>query len=170
MARVFVLWDDSHLWGVLVLRALRALGTSHQILRATDIAEGALSGKHGVPPGVLVVPGGWARGRALRLGEAGMQAIRDFVAAGGGYLGFCGGAGLDGDGAAGQQTGDFLDFFGTFQRFEVGDGVIIFGFFTDAYVICGTGCHLRMVGDGQHLMFLSQNGHTLAHRTGGGAG
>ncbi len=90
MARVFVLWDDSHLWGVLVLRALRALGTSHQILRATDIAEGALSGKRGV----LVVPGGWARGRALRLGEAGMQAIRGFVAGGGGYLGFCGGAGL----------------------------------------------------------------------------
>ncbi len=90
MARVFVLWDESHLWGVLVLRALRALGTSHQILRAHDIAEGALAGKSGV----LVVPGGWARGRALRLGPAGMDAIRAFVAGGGGYLGFCGGAGL----------------------------------------------------------------------------
>lgn len=102
MARVFVLWDDSHLWGVLVLRALRALGTPHQILRAHDIAEGALSGKSGdsapVPgsdaPALLIVPGGWARGRALRLGPGGMAAIRAFVDAGGSYLGFCGGAGL----------------------------------------------------------------------------
>ena len=45
-------------------------------------------------PTLLIVPGGWARGRAERLGPAGMQAIRDFVAAGGAYLGFCGGAGL----------------------------------------------------------------------------
>jgi len=90
MARVFVLWDESHLWGVLVLRALRALGIAHQILRATDISEGALSGKCGV----LIVPGGWARGRALRLGPGGMAAVCDFVQQGGSYLGFCGGAGL----------------------------------------------------------------------------
>lgn len=109
MARVFVLWDESHLWGVLVLRALRALGTPHVILRAHDIAEGALAGKSAPcgefkgggarsdpsgTPGLLIVPGGWARGRAERLGPAGMQAVRDFVAAGGAYLGFCGGAGL----------------------------------------------------------------------------
>ncbi|MDO9082499.1 MAG: BPL-N domain-containing protein [Humidesulfovibrio sp.] len=109
MARVFVLWDESHLWGVLVLRALCALGIPHVILRATQIAEGALSGKSGAfgpfkggsahssqsdTPTLLIVPGGWARGRALRLGPAGMQAIRAFVAAGGSYLGFCGGAGL----------------------------------------------------------------------------
>ncbi len=112
MARVFVLWDESHLWGVLVLRALRALGIPHVILRAHDIAEGTLAGKsapfapfggfkggsglsgQSVGPDLLIVPGGWARGRALRLGDAGMQAIRDFVAAGGAYLGFCGGAGL----------------------------------------------------------------------------
>jgi len=90
VARVFVLWDESHLWGVLVLRALRALGIPHGILRAHDIAEGALAGK----PALLIVPGGWARGRALRLGPAGLDAIRAFVAAGGNYLGFCGGAGL----------------------------------------------------------------------------
>jgi len=117
MARVFVLWDESHLWGVLVLRALRALKQPHVVLRAHDIAEGALPGKSdpfgvlkggsahssqsGTPallpdllPDLLIVPGGWARGRALRLGPAGMQAIRAFVAAGGSYLGFCGGAGL----------------------------------------------------------------------------
>ncbi|MBI5518848.1 MAG: biotin--protein ligase [Desulfovibrio sp.] len=122
MTRVFVLWDDSHLWGLLVLRALRALGVPHGILRANQIAEGALSGKPrafgpaqggSAPSGdggsglsgdgtgassplhsLLIVPGGWARGRALRLGEAGRAAIRDFVAVGGSYLGFCGGAGL----------------------------------------------------------------------------
>ena len=109
MARVFVLWDESHLWGVLVLRALRALKHPHVILRAHDIAEGALAGKSaafGRPmgdgagsgqsdtPALLIVPGGLARGRAVRLGANGRQAIRDFVAAGGSYLGFCGGAGL----------------------------------------------------------------------------
>jgi len=113
MTRVFVLWDDSHLWGLLVLRSLRALGVPHGILRAHDIAEGALSGKpeafgpshggsaisgggeaHAQHPSLLIVPGGWARGRALRLGEAGLAAIREFVARGGNYLGFCGGAGL----------------------------------------------------------------------------
>lgn len=90
MARVFVLWDESHLWGVLVLRALRALGLPHVVLRAHDIAEGALAGKYGC----LIVPGGLARARAVRLGANGRQAIRDFVASGGSYLGFCGGAGL----------------------------------------------------------------------------
>ncbi|MHC1752747.1 BPL-N domain-containing protein [Humidesulfovibrio sp.] len=111
MTRVFVVWDDSHLWGLLVLRYLRALGLPHQILRAHDIAEGALSGKCGAvgpfngerpgpmhrktdAPSLLIVPGGWARGKALRLGEAGLEAIRGFVARGGSYLGFCGGAGL----------------------------------------------------------------------------
>jgi len=103
MTRVFVVWDDSHLWGLLVLRALRALGVPHGILRAHDIAEGALSGKCGAfgpsrgkaaSPGLVIVPGGWARGRALRLGQAGCEALRGFVAGGGAYLGFCGGAGL----------------------------------------------------------------------------
>ncbi len=100
MTRVFVLWDDSHLWGLLVLRYLRALGVPHGVLRAIDIAEGALSGKSmalGPSPkhdALLIAPGGWARGRARRLGPVGLAAVRDFVAGGGAYLGFCGGAGL----------------------------------------------------------------------------
>lgn len=136
MARVFVLWDESHLWGVLVLRALRALGTPHVILRAHDIAEGALAGKPAAStpfapfapgaghegdgarssqadapallPALLIVPGGLARARAERLGPGGMQAIRDFVAAGGSYLGFCGGAGLALTSPKGPRAGESL--------------------------------------------------------------
>lgn len=152
MTRVFVLWDDSHLWGLLVLRALRALGVPHGILRAHDIAEGALSGKCGacgpayggsadsgaergassspsLLPTLLIVPGGWARGRALRLGEAGLAAIRAFVAGGGNYLGFCGGAGLALTSAGGPRTGESLNlcpwgrmgFAGRLQHFLSGD-------------------------------------------------
>lgn len=144
MTRVFVLWDDSHLWGLLVLRSLRALGVPHGILRAHDIAEGALSGKPGAfdgsrgdsasgspaqHPSLLIVPGGWARGRALRLGEAGLEAIRGFVARGGNYLGFCGGAGLALTSPGGPRTGESLNlcpwgrmgFAGRLQHFLSGD-------------------------------------------------
>jgi len=128
VTRVFVVWDDSHLWGLLVLRFLRALNVPHGILRAHDIAEGALSGKsgRGEPPALLIAPGGWARGRALRLGEAGLAAIREFVAAGGNYLGFCGGAGL---GLTSPRPGESLGlcpwgrmgFAGRLQHFLSGD-------------------------------------------------
>lgn len=163
MTRVFVVWDDSHLWGLLVLRYLRALGLPHQILRAHDIAEGALSGKSGAvggfqgvcalagaqaspsaspappadalpadssgAPSLLIVPGGWARGKALRLGEAGLKAIRDFVARGGSYLGFCGGAGLALTSPGGPRQGESLGlcpwgrmgFAGRLQHFLSGD-------------------------------------------------
>jgi len=146
MTRVFVVWDDSHLWGLLVLRYLRALGLPHQILRAHDIAEGALSGKSGAvgpfrgersrqthdktaAPSLLIVPGGWARGKALRLGEAGLEAIRGFVARGGSYLGFCGGAGLALTSPGGPRPGESLGlcpwgrmgFAGRLQHFLSGD-------------------------------------------------
>lgn len=158
MTRVFVVWDDSHLWGLLVLRYLRALGLPHEILRAHDIAEGALSGKCGAfggfpgvcapsapsgpevspstapappagAPSLLIVPGGWARGKALRLGEAGLEAIRGFVARGGSYLGFCGGAGLALTSPGGPRPGESLGlcpwgrmgFAGRLQHFLSGD-------------------------------------------------
>ena len=43
---------------------------------------------------MLFVPGGWASNKSRALGERGIKAIQDFVAEGGSYLGFCGGAGL----------------------------------------------------------------------------
>lgn len=95
---IAVLWDESHIWGLMALRALRVLDFPVRLLKGSDIAQGALFRKQGTGRGpavsLLVVPGGSARLKAEGLGQEGQQAIRDFVSAGGRYLGFCGGAGL----------------------------------------------------------------------------
>lgn len=95
---IAVLWDDSHIWGLMALRALRDLDFPVRLLKGSDIAQGALFRKQGSAAGpavsLLVVPGGSARLKAEGLGPEGQQAVRDFVQAGGRYLGFCGGAGL----------------------------------------------------------------------------
>lgn len=83
------LWDESFLWGVMAYKALSSAGLSFKLIRAEDIRRGALA-----EYGVLFVPGGWASNKAKALGDRGIQEIRDFVAKGGSYLGFCGGAGL----------------------------------------------------------------------------
>jgi hypothetical protein len=77
-------------------------------------------------PALLIMPGGWARGKALRLGEAGLAAIRDFVDQGGNYLGFCGGAGLAlTSPRAGESLGlcpwGRMGFAGRLQHFLSGD-------------------------------------------------
>lgn len=93
---VHILWDASHIWGLMAWRALRALGVPSRLVKAKEIAEGALSGKpeHGSRVRLLLVPGGGAGRKARLLGRAGREAVRDFVRGGGAYLGFCGGAGL----------------------------------------------------------------------------
>lgn len=93
---VYILWDASHIWGLMAWRALRALGVPSRLVKAKEIAEGALHGKPGRHGGarLLLVPGGSARRKAALLGRTGRAAIRDFVHGGGNYLGFCGGAGL----------------------------------------------------------------------------
>jgi len=91
MSTVYVLWDDSHIWGLLLWRAVESFGVDYRLVQAQEIADGLLSRK---PCEVLVVPGGTAKRKQQALGRAGMQAIRDFVTGGGNYLGFCGGAGL----------------------------------------------------------------------------
>ncbi len=88
---LFILWDESYLWGLLVWRAMEALGLPYTLVKGHEIAHGLLSCKR---PAMLIVPGGTARHKATSLGEKGMQAIRDYVAQGGHYIGFCGGAGL----------------------------------------------------------------------------
>lgn len=93
---VYILWDASHIWGLMAWRALRALGVPSRLVKAKEIAEGALHGKPGPDGGtrLLLVPGGGAQRKAALLGRAGRAAVRDFVYGGGSYLGFCGGAGL----------------------------------------------------------------------------
>ena len=84
-----VLWDESNLWGLTALRALRHKGLLYDLVRAEDIRSGALEGR-----ALLFVPGGWASNKLKALGDEGASAIRSFVRGGGNYLGFCGGAGL----------------------------------------------------------------------------
>ena len=93
---VHILWDASHIWGLMAWRALRALGVPSRLVKAKEIAEGALHGKpgRGGRARLLLVPGGSAGRKAALLGRSGREAVRDFVRRGGAYLGFCGGAGL----------------------------------------------------------------------------
>jgi glutamine amidotransferase-like uncharacterized protein len=86
-----VLWDESHLWGLLLHRALSAMNAPFTLIRAGEIRSGRLKS---LGANILIVPGGWARLKSTALGEDGRRKIRDFVEGGGAYLGFCGGAGL----------------------------------------------------------------------------
>ncbi len=91
MPPILVLWDDAHIWGLLAARALRRWGFPHRLVDAALLAQGGFSRK---PRTLLLVPGGNARAKARALGPAGLAAVRETVAAGGRYLGVCGGAGL----------------------------------------------------------------------------
>ncbi|WP_319762852.1 BPL-N domain-containing protein [Maridesulfovibrio sp.] len=91
MSSIYILWDDAHIWGLLIKRALESWNVDHELVRGHQIAQGLLSGK---PPAALIVPGGWAKGKAMKLGGPGILEIQKYVSEGGNYLGFCGGAGL----------------------------------------------------------------------------
>jgi hypothetical protein len=84
-----LLWDESLLWGVMAWRALREAGLPFDLLRSEDVRRGALDRYR-----MIFVPGGWASNKISSLGVQGREAIRRFVAAGGSYLGICGGAGM----------------------------------------------------------------------------
>ena len=84
-----LLWDESFLWGLMAYKALKGSGLPFELIRAEDVRAGALDGCR-----MLFVPGGWASNKRKVLGDAGIEAIRDFVRRGGNYLGICGGAGL----------------------------------------------------------------------------
>ncbi|MDD4701300.1 MAG: BPL-N domain-containing protein [Desulfovibrio sp.] len=110
---ICILWDSSHIWGLMAWRAVRAMGLPCRLVKGKEIAQGALLGKphrflasgagqQSAPEGknlanraaLLLVPGGNARLKAASLGEAGRAAVRQWMEAGGNYLGFCGGVGL----------------------------------------------------------------------------
>ncbi|MFH1035849.1 MAG: BPL-N domain-containing protein [Pseudomonadota bacterium] len=84
-----LLWDQGGLWSLFTLRACRERGLAISPISAASLAAGGLAGAR-----LLVVPGGWPQRKLKALGPAGGRAVRDFVRAGGHYLGFCGGAGL----------------------------------------------------------------------------
>ena len=83
-----ILWDASHIWGYLLLHAVKATGIPFRVLKGKNIAHSGLTGK------MLLVPGGSARRKFEALGPQGAEAVRRFVEDGGHYMGFCGGAGL----------------------------------------------------------------------------
>lgn len=90
---ICILWDASHIWGLMAWRAVRALGLACRLVKGKEIAEGALLGKPGLDAtphrsGVrrrteqpclsgcpssplLLAPGGNARLKAQALGDAG---------------------------------------------------------------------------------------------------
>ncbi len=86
---VAFLWDESFLWGLMAYKALKGLGLPFDLIRSEDVKAGTLDKYN-----MLFVPGGWASNKSRALGDSGREAILDFVAGGGSYLGFCGGAGL----------------------------------------------------------------------------
>ena len=71
MSTLHILWDESHVWGLLAWRAVESMGLPYRLVRAQEIADGLLSRN---PPALLLVPGGTARLKADVLGETGMQA------------------------------------------------------------------------------------------------
>lgn len=90
-AQLYVLWDESYLWVLMLRRALRHGRFPFRLVRAREIEAGMLQQE---PPAALLVPGGWARFKSATLGHKGREAITEYLSAGGTYLGFCGGAGL----------------------------------------------------------------------------
>lgn len=84
-----ILWDQSLVWGLLCTETLSAAGIPFRLLNASDVREGRLDAFR-----LLLVPGGWAAHKVRALAEPGRRRVSDFVNRGGGYIGFCGGAGL----------------------------------------------------------------------------
>jgi len=89
--RVYLFWDESYFWGVLLWRALKYLKIPFATCRSEDIKQGLLQTDQAR---ILIAPGGFASAKANSLGDKGCKAICEFVKNKGFYLGFCGGAGL----------------------------------------------------------------------------
>ncbi len=87
----YLLWDESHLWGLMLRRALEDMEIPFKLIGTSHIAENILEKS---PPAGLLIPGGWAKLKADNLGEDGLSRIREYIHSGGKYLGVCGGAGL----------------------------------------------------------------------------
>ena len=75
MTDIAIFWDASQLWGLLVWRAAEAFGLPYRLVKAKEIAQGALSDK----TSLLLVPGGTARHKSAALGEKGRDAVRAYT-------------------------------------------------------------------------------------------
>lgn len=124
-----IFWDQSFLWGLFLYDTLVKLQLPFDILNAEDIRRGALQNYD-----VLIVPGGWAIHKKASLGERGEKAIKNFVYSGGGYLGFCGGAGfaLSGENALGMVPVKRLPLR---KRLPSASGTVYIAFYND-HPIC----------------------------------
>ncbi len=92
---IYILWDASHIWGLMAWHTMTTMGVPCRLIKAQNIPYALLSGKSPTSrPAMLLVPGGTASLKSHALGAEGRAAIRQYVAEGGQYLGFCGGAGL----------------------------------------------------------------------------
>ncbi len=81
--------------GRILQQLTRPPETSIRQVTPEEIRSGALADFD-----VVIFPGGTAGGQARALGEAGIEAVRRFVGAGGGYVGICAGAYLATSGAS----------------------------------------------------------------------
>lgn len=88
---IAILWDASPLWGHLVLNTIIQTGLPYEIVTAKECQEDILRRNNFK---ILIVPGGSGKQKAQLLTQKGLDTVRAFVAEGGTYLGFCGGAGL----------------------------------------------------------------------------
>ncbi|MDO8735878.1 MAG: BPL-N domain-containing protein [Thermoleophilia bacterium] len=74
---------------MIAYETFRKLGVSFDLITSEEIRAEVLDDYD-----LLFVPGGWASDKIAALGDEGRERIRDYVKAGGSYLGICGGAGL----------------------------------------------------------------------------
>ena len=87
--KIAILWDESFLWGLIAYLAFKSAHIPFELISTEDVLNGTLENFD-----ILMVPGGWANQKGKKLGKTGKEEIREFIKCGGGFLGFCGGAGL----------------------------------------------------------------------------
>jgi len=86
--------EDDGVWeeDVTALKAiLDEFGYTYTVVDAEDINKGRLFNEEGGYKSILM-PGGWAYTRSLRINTDGKEHLQDFLKQGGNYVGFCAGA------------------------------------------------------------------------------
>lgn len=84
-----IFWNESHIWGIWLYKALKFLNLKVDLLIAEEL-ELLTPDRYSV----VFVPGGWSSNKLKVLKETGIKKIKEFIEEGGIYFGICGGAGL----------------------------------------------------------------------------